>query len=122
GPDATSNLVIANPIPAGITGFSWTGSNGSSGTDIALNDAIGVLPAGSSIVYTITLDAPAAFTGNLTSTTNYTMDGVDPVFSCPQCSDTDVNIGADIVIVNSNGQTNYTPGTTTIYTVTVTNN
>ncbi|WP_188621884.1 choice-of-anchor L domain-containing protein, partial [Flavobacterium suaedae] len=120
---AAQNVVVQNAIPAGITSFSWTGDNGSSGTDVALDDTITTLAVGETVTYTITIDIPAGYTGLLTSETSVTSDTQDSDPSCEACTDTDYpEAQADIVVVNTNGQEVYTPGTTSTYTVTVTNN
>ncbi|RZL18610.1 MAG: DUF11 domain-containing protein, partial [Pedobacter sp.] len=123
GPNASTNVNVTNAIPAGITSFSWTGSNGSSGTNIPLNDVIPSLANGATVVYTITLDVPNNFTGNLISEANVTSDTVDLNPTCPQCIDVDtLQSVADIAITNTNNQTSYIQGGTSVYTVTVTNN
>ncbi|OYQ43368.1 hypothetical protein CHU92_03480, partial [Flavobacterium cyanobacteriorum] len=123
GPAIAQNVAVSNPVPAGITTFSWTGSNGTSGTG-ALADVLASLNVNQTVIYTITADIPAGFTGLLTSTPNVVINGpqTDPSPAC-NCTDTDylVNTGADIVVVNTNNQAAYAPGAVT-YTVTVTNN
>ena len=125
GPQAATNVHVVNAIPAGITGFSWVGSNGSSGTNANLDNTIATLAVGQTVTYTITLQVPVGYNAaQLASTTVVTSNTVDPSPGCPQCTDTDLNpaTAADIVVVNTNNQTAYTPGTTTVYTLTVTNN
>ncbi|AWM13994.1 hypothetical protein DI487_09085 [Flavobacterium sediminis] len=124
GPDDAVNVQIENLIPAGITGFSWTGTNGSTGADVDLVDTIPYLQVGQSVVYTVVLDVPVTFTGDLVSLVTMNSDSFDPDTTCVSCEDTDtmVTSGSDIVITNTNNQTEYTPGTTVVYTVTVTNN
>ena len=121
---ATANYVhVINAIPAGITLFSWTGSNGSSGTNVALNDVIQTLQSGSSVTYTITLFVPLTYAGNLVSTAAVTSNTSDPNIASNQSTDTDtLAIGADLLVTNTNNQNSYVPGSTVIYTVTVTNN
>ncbi|WP_157499480.1 choice-of-anchor L domain-containing protein, partial [Flavobacterium beibuense] len=122
GPEDAANVEVENLIPAGITGFSWVGDNGSSGTNVNLNDTIASLPVGSTVTYTITLDVPAGFTDAIAST--FTYSGVDdPTPTCEQCTDIDYpDTGADIVVVNTDGQDLYTAGTPSVYTITVSNN
>ncbi|MUV04190.1 DUF11 domain-containing protein, partial [Flavobacterium rakeshii] len=122
GPEDAANVEVQNLIPAGITGFSWVGDNGSSGTDVNLNDTIASLPVGSTVTYTITLDVPAGYTNAIASTFSYS--GVDdPTPTCEQCTDIDYpDTGADIVVVNTDGQDVYTAGTPSVYTITVSNN
>ncbi|RZJ73996.1 choice-of-anchor L domain-containing protein, partial [Flavobacterium sp.] len=125
GPLTAANVVVSNPIPAGIpaANFSWTGSNGSSGTGVPLNNTAPSIVAGSSVVYTVTIQIPTTFTGNLTSTVSTTTPSIDPVPGCAGCTDVDTQgFGADLEITNTDGQTTYVSGTTNTYTVTVTNN
>ncbi|PZR09767.1 MAG: hypothetical protein DI539_21670, partial [Flavobacterium psychrophilum] len=124
GPEVADPVSIAMPIPAGITNFSWTGSNGSSGTNVALNNAIGLMAVNQVVTYTVTLDVPASYVGALTTQATVTSPNtVDPVPGCSQCTDTDNSVqDADIVVVNTNNQATYVPGASTSYTVTVTNN
>ncbi|MBD3582406.1 choice-of-anchor L domain-containing protein, partial [Flavobacterium selenitireducens] len=124
GPLDATNVHVTNPIPAGITNFSWTGTNGSNGTNVALDNTIATLAAGTTVTYTITLSIPAGFTGPLTSVANFTTPTPDPNPGCPGCSDTDTQAtaGADIVVTNSDASMMFTPGTTTSYTIMITNN
>ncbi len=124
GPEVADPVSIAMPIPAGITNFSWTGSNGSSGTNTALADNIGQMTVNQQVTYTVTVDVPATYTGALTTQAALTSPNtVDPVPGCTQCTDIDNSTAdADVVLVNTNNQTTYTAGGTSIYTVTVTNN
>ncbi|MGK4566957.1 hypothetical protein [Flavobacterium sp. 3HN19-14] len=124
--DAAVNIVVTNPIPSGATQFSWSGSNGS-GNNFALNNTIPSLAAGASVTYTITLQIPAAFTGNFTSTASVQIQGytADTNLTNNTAADTDVPVvpnAANLVVTNTNGQDVYTPGTTVPYIVTVTNN
>ena len=123
GPADAVNVEVSNAIPAGITSFSWTGTNGSNGTNTALADNIALLPVGESVTYTITMDVPAGYNApSLVSTAVVTSDN-DPDTSCEFCTDTDNDVPlADIVVVNTNDQEAYTPDTTVEYTITVTNN
>src|SRR5690606_34785759 len=88
GPEDATDVHVSNAIPAGITQFSWTGSNGTSGTNVALDDTIAILPNGDTVTYTITIQIPAGFTGNLTSTAAVTATSTDPTPACTQCVDT----------------------------------
>ncbi|MDD3004275.1 choice-of-anchor L domain-containing protein, partial [Flavobacterium sp.] len=123
GPNAATNVTVTNAIPAGITSFSWTGNNGSSGTNVPLNDVIPSLANGATVIYTVTLDVPNNFTGNLISEANVTSDTVDLNPTCSQCIDVNtLQSVADISVTNTNNQTSYIQGATSVYTVTVTNN
>ncbi|MGK4566960.1 hypothetical protein [Flavobacterium sp. 3HN19-14] len=86
-----------------------------------INNTIASIPAGGSVIYTINFTVPSDFTGNLIVSANALAEQADPNQECTLCTDTDYP-GADLVVVNTNNQTKYTPGQTTTYTVTVTNN
>ncbi|SFQ48217.1 choice-of-anchor L domain-containing protein, partial [Flavobacterium akiainvivens] len=122
GPQAATNVNVSVPLPAGITDFTWTGSNTTSGTG-ALSDVIATLANGASVTYTITVGVPAGHTGALTLTASSTSTPADPDPSCTQCSDTDYDVtSADLAITKSleSGAT-YTAGNNAVYTITVTN-
>ena len=122
GPNNATNIAVSNPIPAGITSFSWTGSNGSIGTNVGLTNNIPTLAVGSEINYTITAIIPATFTGNLVSAASASSAN-DPDASCVACVDTDLPTPkADLVVVNTDNETVYVPGSLSVYTVNVTNN
>ncbi|QYJ68649.1 choice-of-anchor L domain-containing protein [Flavobacterium litorale] len=123
GPEVTETINVYSAIPTGITSFSWVG-NGTSGTDVDLSDSLENLPIGEVVTYTITLDVPMSYTGPLVNQLSVTGTFVDATPSCAPCTDTNLSSeeGADLVVTNTNGQTIYAPGTTTVYTVTLTNN
>ncbi|MDR6969268.1 putative repeat protein (TIGR01451 family), partial [Flavobacterium arsenatis] len=122
GPNPATNVVVENLIPAGITDFSWTGPNSSSGTNVPVNNTIPTLASGASETYTITIEVPATFTGNLVTTANTTVSAGDTVPANNQATVTTPWGQYDISVTNTNGQTVYTPGAISNYTVTVTNN
>ncbi len=122
GPQAATNVNITNAIPTGITYFSWQGSNGSSGENIALNNIIPTLAVGAMVTYVVTLEVPSAFTGNLTSTTTYTSASTDPNPGCTTCVDVNTRAtGANIDIENTDNNLFYIPGAQSTYTVKVRN-
>ncbi|AWH84816.1 hypothetical protein HYN59_06615 [Flavobacterium album] len=121
GPEDATLVRVLESIPAGITNFSWTGSNGSSGTNAPLNNLINTLPAGETVTYTVTLQVPPTFTGNLTTQASLNVSVTDPTPGCTQCTDTDAPNSANLVVQNTNNQNNYLPGHDSVYTLTVTN-
>ncbi|MGG7035363.1 MAG: choice-of-anchor L domain-containing protein [Flavobacterium sp.] len=124
GPDEATDVKVVNNKPPGITEFSWVGSNGSGGANMALNNTIPTLAVGKSVIYTVTVKIPSEYTGNLISKTVVTSATIDPNPECLQCIDTDSKavVGADLVVVNTDNKTHYTLGSTNVYTVTVQNN
>ncbi|MFP9115734.1 choice-of-anchor L domain-containing protein, partial [Flavobacterium sp. RHBU_3] len=125
GPQATTTgVLVSNAIPAGVTGFTWSNSNGQTGTTAIANNNTGILDVNETVTYTISFTVPATYTGNLVDTVTYTANVTDPVPGCTQCVDTDTSVNeniADIVIVNTDSATTYTPGGTAVYNVVVTN-
>src|SRR5690606_38523063 len=83
------------------------------------------MPGGSSIVYTVTVNVPSGFTGDLTNAAGV---GVPPGVTDPNPGnnnddDTDGPAPkADLSVVKTDNAANFTPGTAVVYTVTVTNN
>ncbi|OYU81024.1 MAG: hypothetical protein CFE23_05890, partial [Flavobacterium sp. BFFFF1] len=118
GPETATGVVVFLPAPAGTTITSWSGTNGSSGTD-AVQNTIASLAVGAVVTYTVTVDIPSAFTGNLTTEVAVTSDLADPN-PCEKCTDTD-SAGADIQVINTDGVATYQSGGTQTYTLTVTN-
>ena len=122
GPSAAANVVVTNAIPVGITSFSWTGSNGTFGTDVPLEDTIASLANGATVTYTIVIQIPTTFVGNLTSIANAVSSTVDLFPECPACIDVNtLQSVSGLSITNTNNQITYIPGGTSVYTVTVTN-
>src|SRR5688572_20996723 len=93
------------PIPPGVTKFTWFKGDGTgaSGTNTPLNNVTSVLAVGQTITYTLTIKVPSDYTGTI-----------------PQLQVTYTN-SADIEVINTDNQVNYTPGTQAVYTVTVVN-
>src|SRR5690606_26098804 len=111
GPDPASNVHVyyaippgLMPIPNGYIRFWWTGSNGTSGTNVDLDSTILTLGVNQTVSYTINIKFPSEFTDEL--------EDIQVTYDSH----------SDIEVVNTDGQTNYTAGTQSVYTVTVTNN
>ncbi|TRW21098.1 DUF11 domain-containing protein, partial [Flavobacterium zepuense] len=110
GPDPAINVNINYPIPAGIpmpvgiTKFWWTGSNGSSGTNVAVNNTIATLGVNQTVSYTINIKIPDDYTATLNQPT------------------VTYKTQSDIQVVTTDNQPTYVAGSTVVYTVTVTNN
>ncbi|MCX8525367.1 hypothetical protein OF897_15720 [Chryseobacterium formosus] len=80
GPFGVLNASISDPVPAGIpaanvsyTAVASTGSTTNvSGTQTgAINDLVGI-PMGGTVIYTVTVNVPMSFTGNLVNTVTVT--------------------------------------------------
>ena len=120
GPSDAYNVVISDPLPTGTA--TWIGDNGTSGTG-ALNDTLATLANGATVTYTVTLNVPSGFRGDLTNVVAVTSDTLDPDPICTGCTDTNTPAPmADIVTIKDDGKTTYTAGEDVAYTITVTNN
>ncbi len=132
GPGSLTGATITDPIPADITGDTWTaastGGNPASGfaTSGAGNiDQTGVnLPADSQITYTITGTVISTATGSFSNTATVT----PPVGNSQTATDTDNVVHLTITKLDDAGGSsitpstgNVTPGQTLVYTVVVSN-
>ncbi|MDP9956380.1 hypothetical protein J2X97_002017, partial [Epilithonimonas hungarica] len=96
---------VSDPVPAGIpasnVSYSVPVLTGGATTSItgtqtgALNDVVG-LPIGATITYTVTINVPVAFTGDLTNTVTVTppVNSTDPNNANNSATDTDTNFCA----------------------------
>jgi|GEM_PF-3282199 len=93
GPSDATNVNITDVAPSGTTISSWTASvttgtvalPNASGTG-DLNEIIGTLPNGAVVTYTITVQTPSSFSGNLSNTTAVTSNTPDPDATCAACT------------------------------------
>jgi large repetitive protein len=90
GPSDAFNVVVSDPLPAGITQMAWTGPNGTSGNGPLL-ETLTVIENGQSVVFLVTIFVPNTYnlTSNLANTVIISSDTTDPLPACPQCTDTD---------------------------------
>src|SRR5438309_2146943 len=52
GPSTATSLTVSDPLPAGVTSFTWSGTNGSNGIG-PLSDTLASLLPGTKVVYTV---------------------------------------------------------------------
>ncbi|WP_217602921.1 gliding motility-associated C-terminal domain-containing protein [Chitinophaga sp. GbtcB8] len=131
GPSDAADVNIIDNAPAGTTISSWTAvvTTGTvslptpSGTG-DLNETIATLPNGAVVTYTVTVDIPSNYNSNLVNTATVTSTTPDPVPACTGCTTPPLSASskADIVTVKSTSATDYVPGQSVTYTITVTNN
>ena len=132
GPSTATGLSIADAVPASITGVTVgcavtgtaaCGVNGSSGNTISFTGA-SVAP-GAQITLTIGGTTSPDATGSIANTATVTAGAGSNDSNGANNSATDTNTQAtpevDLSIAKSNGQTTYVPGTTTSYTIVVSN-
>ncbi|MCZ4244104.1 gliding motility-associated C-terminal domain-containing protein [Pedobacter punctiformis] len=128
GPSDATGIIVTDALPTGITAaqMSWTG-NGTSGNG-ALNNTITNLVNGASLIYTVTINVPANFTGNLVNTASVVLPAgiTDPDTNNNSATDTDTQLSSANVVTTKTlknpAQTTYIPGQSVEYVVTVTNN
>ncbi|MDB5307808.1 MAG: hypothetical protein JWO38_2010, partial [Gemmataceae bacterium] len=129
GPGTAAGVSVADAVPAGVTGFTWTsaasaGASGSAGSGSgSIGEALTLLPA-AAVTYTITATIDPAAVGTLTNTATAAVAAgtTDPVPANNTATDVDALAPiADVSVTNSDGVTSATPGTSVTYTVVVTN-
>ena len=129
GPSDAIGATVSDAFPAAVTSASWTcapsagASCAASGTG-GINDTV-KLPAQGSATYTVTAAISPSATGTLVNTAVVAKapGASDPVAGNNTATDTDTRgaLIADLSITKTDGVTTYTPGTTTTYTIVVTN-
>ena len=128
GPSDVVGATVTDALPAGATGMSWTctatgGACAGSGGSGALSESVDV-PIGGVVTFSVTVTIDPSATGTITNAASVAppVGVVDPVPGNDSASDTDtLEPSADIVVTNSDGVTSVTAGTSTTYTVTVSN-
>src|SRR3546814_6612513 len=120
--------------PAGTTITNWTAVVTTGTVTLPavsctgdIDEAIATLPDGAVVTYTVTVQTPPDFTDDLVNAVTVTTPTEDPDPTCPECETPPLTPDpqADIVTVKTTstaGQTEFTPGESVDYTITVTNN
>ncbi|MDB5307830.1 MAG: repeat protein, partial [Gemmataceae bacterium] len=123
-----SGVGIGEPFPTTLSGVTWTsvssgGASGNTATGFgSITDANLTIPVGGSVVYTITGTIDPTATGTLVTTATITPPtGVANSASNTATDTITLTPTVGVSVTNSDGMTSVTPGTTTTYTVTVTN-
>jgi uncharacterized repeat protein (TIGR01451 family) len=129
GPDNVTGAVVADELPATLTGttFTATGTGGAANFDANgsgnISDTVD-LPSGSTITYVVSATISASATGSLANTATVTApQGVDDSdLTNNSATDTDtLTVQADLQITKTDNSTTLTPGASTTYTILVTN-
>ena len=131
GPSDAPNATVSDPIPAQIASWTWTCqsvSGGASGCDgySGSGDFTDVvnLPAGASITYQVAASIRSSATGDLTNTATVAPPSsiTDPDPNNNTATDTDsADPQAALSVTKDDGVTQYVPGSSVTYTITVTN-
>ena len=132
GPSTATGVSIADTVPAAITGVTVScavtgtatcGVNGSSGNTVSFT-GVSVAP-GSQVTLTINGTTNPNATGSIANTATATAGAgsTDTIPANNSATDTDTQATpeVDLSITKTNGQTAYVPGTTTSYTIVVSN-
>jgi uncharacterized repeat protein (TIGR01451 family) len=129
GPSFLVGGRVTDVFPASITGATWvavytgSGSGGAAAGTGNINALIDLAPAGTA-TFTITAPVNSNATGNLINTATVTVPAgtTDPTPGNNSSTDTDTPAPiADLAILKTDGTSQYVPGGTTTYTVTVSN-
>ncbi|NBR07244.1 MAG: DUF11 domain-containing protein, partial [Planctomycetes bacterium] len=120
GPSTATNLKVSDLLPPGVNLSMWIGTNGSSGSG-ELTDIIETLDSGESVDYLLLLDIPEELTGSIINIVN-----VDAANDTDNLNNTNIDEDTltpqvNINVKGSNDVNTLVPGTSTTYTITVTN-
>src|SRR5205085_180980 len=120
GPSTATSVAVSDPLPAGVTSFSWSG-NGQSNVSGALSDTIASLAPGASVTYTVVATINPSATADVVNTVTVTA-AHDTNTGNNSASDTDTLTPHNNVNVNNSpARRSSELGTSTTYTIVVTN-
>ena len=131
GPSIVSGASVSDPLPAGVITATWTATassggglvTGSSSATGALASTVD-LPVGASVTFTFTVLVSPSATGTLSNTATVSPPAgtTDPDPANNSATDTDsLTPQADLSITKTDGVTSVIPGTSTTYTIVVSN-
>ncbi|MFT3890459.1 MAG: DUF11 domain-containing protein [Anaerolineales bacterium] len=128
GPASVTGATVTDAFPAALSNITWTCTSTAGGTCPAngngnINTTVN-LPIGSTVTFTVNATISPATTGNLVNTASVTLPATvsDPVMANNTATDTDTPIlNVNLQITKTDGVAAYTPGTSTTYTMVVTN-
>src|SRR5439155_248482 len=120
GPSTATSVAVSDPLPAGVTSFSWSG-NGHTNVAGAISDTIASLAPGASVTYTVVASVSPSATGSLVNTVTVTAAN-DTNTGNNTATDTDtLTPHNDVGVTKTDGVASVVPGTSTTYTVVVSN-
>src|SRR5207253_600140 len=120
GPSTATNVAVSDPLPAGVTSFAWSG-NGKSNQSGALSDTIATMAPGASVTYTVVAQVSPSATGSLANSVTVTAAN-DTNAANNSATDTDtLTPQNDVGVTKTDGLISVVPGTSTTYTIVVTN-
>jgi uncharacterized repeat protein (TIGR01451 family) len=130
GPNDVAGAPITDDQPAGVTFVSWTCAASAGGTCPAasgsgpLTGNLVSIPHNGTVTFTVVAQIAAGTTGSIANTASITTPAsvVDSNQNNNTATDTDtIGSQADLSITKTDGTSTYTPGSTLVYTVTVSN-
>jgi len=129
GPSTITGATVTDPMPAALTGVSWTcaGSAGGSCGSTSGSGDVGTtvnLPVGGMATFTVSATVAAAATGSLanTATVMPPAGATDPTPGNNAATDTDtLTPTADLSITKTDGQASAVPGQGVTYTIVASN-
>src|SRR5262249_43818444 len=115
-----TNVSVSDLLPAGVTSFTW-GGNGHSNVSGPLSDTIASLLPGASVTYTEVVTIDPSVTGTLTNTATVgAANNTNPANNGASDTD-DLTPQNDVRVTKDDGVSSVVPGTSTTYTIVVTN-
>jgi uncharacterized repeat protein (TIGR01451 family) len=123
GPSAAENVVISDVVPPQITAVEFATNPGGPWSVWGASYNVGTMTPGTDAILYLRGTVNSSMTGSLVNSANVTSSTPDPDLTNNNSTVTSVvTSSADMQITKTDGSATYTPGTTTTYTITVTNN
>ena len=120
GPSTATNIKVSDLLPDGIKLSTWIATNGSSGSG-ELKDTIATLDSGESVDYLLLLDIPEDLTGSIVNIVSVETDNDTDTLNNTIIDEDTLTPQVNINVKVSNDVNSLVPGTSTTYTITVTN-
>ena len=120
GPSTATNIKVSDLLPDGIMSSTWEGTNGSSGSG-ELKDTIATLDSGESVDYLFSMDIPEDLTGSIVNIVSVEADNDTDTLNNTIIDEDTLTPQVNINVKVSNDVNSLVPGTSTTYTITVTN-
>ena len=131
GPSAVTGASVSDPVPAGVTAATWTATDSSGGgTVTGQSSGTGPLattvdlPVNATVTFTFTVQVDPSATGTLANTATVTPPAgvTDPNGGNNSATDSDsLTPQADLSITKDDGVLSAVPGTSTTYSIVVSN-
>ncbi|RZK75845.1 MAG: DUF11 domain-containing protein, partial [Pedobacter sp.] len=126
GPSEAADVKVTDDLPTGISAalMTWSG-NGATATG-AMNNIIKSLANGASVIYTVVINVPSNYSGNLVNTATAVSTTKDPELTNNTSTDTNTAEPLANLVTTKTlkvaSQTNYIPGDEVVYLIKVVNN